>query len=449
MILTQCAVCATDLGLTRGKKCGRCSTRYCGAACQAQHWKEGGHDTLCKKIKKAGGAEQYNANKKYTEAVAVAAEACAEDTRGQTCFICTQALHWKTKEGLVRGCSCRGTAGFAHVSCLAEQAKILVAEAEENNLDDNQWHRWHTCSLCEQEYHGVVKCAFGWACWKTYLGRPEGNWARSSAMMLLGNGLSSAGHDEDALSVREVELSIERRHGTSENDILISQTNLASTYQKLGRFEQANSMLRDVYSGWLKFSGEEHSSALIAANNYAASLSSLKRFEESKSVLRKAMPVARRVLGESDNITLKMRRSYAGSLVMNNGATLDDLREAVTMLEDAERIARRVLGGAHPNSCLMAGSLREARKTLRAREMLATLPVPRFKVGARVECNVKAKFLEGTVVRHHYRESDWEPGVFAPYQVKLDGRSPGLVFASWDQDDCIRAAAADSDAETV
>ena len=35
----------------------------------------------------------------------------------------------------MRGCSCRGTAGFAHVSCLAEEAKILVAEAEENNLD--------------------------------------------------------------------------------------------------------------------------------------------------------------------------------------------------------------------------------------------------------------------------------------------------------------------------
>ena len=54
------------------------------------------------------------------------------DTKGQTCYICTQALHWKTKEGLVRGCACRGTAGFAHVSCLAEQATILVADAEEN-----------------------------------------------------------------------------------------------------------------------------------------------------------------------------------------------------------------------------------------------------------------------------------------------------------------------------
>ena len=136
MYLTHCAACAAELGLTLGKKCGRCSTRYCGPACQEQHWKEGGHDQLCKKIKKAGGAEQYNANEKYAEAVAVAVEKCADDTKGQTCFICTQALHWKTKEGLVRGCACRGTAGFAHVSCLAEQAKILVAEAEENNLDD-------------------------------------------------------------------------------------------------------------------------------------------------------------------------------------------------------------------------------------------------------------------------------------------------------------------------
>ena len=53
----------------------------------------------------------------------------------------------------------------------------MVAEAEENNLDgealDERFKRWHACSLCEQNYHGVVWCALGWACWKTYLGRPE------------------------------------------------------------------------------------------------------------------------------------------------------------------------------------------------------------------------------------------------------------------------------------
>ena len=92
--------------------------------------------------------------------------------------------------------------GLAHVSCLAEQAKILYAEAEENNLDykalDERWTRWYTCSLCRHQYHGVVACALGWACWKTYLGRPEGDQPRRLALNQLGNGLIFAGHHEDA-----------------------------------------------------------------------------------------------------------------------------------------------------------------------------------------------------------------------------------------------------------
>ena len=37
---------------------------------------------MCKKIHRGGNAEQYNADKKYKEAVAVAVEACADDTKG-------------------------------------------------------------------------------------------------------------------------------------------------------------------------------------------------------------------------------------------------------------------------------------------------------------------------------------------------------------------------------
>ncbi|CAH0364050.1 unnamed protein product [Pelagomonas calceolata] len=368
MILTKCAACATELGLSLGKKCGRCSTRYCGPECQVQHWKEGGHDQLCKPIKKAGGAEQYNANKKYAEAVTVAAEACAEDTKGQTCYICTQALHWKTKEGLVRGCSCRGTAGFAHVSCLAEQAKILVAEAEENNSDDSQWHRWNTCSLCEQEYHGVVVCALGWACWKTYLGRLEADELRIGALSLLGNGLSDAGHNEDALPVREAELAMRRRLGASEENILVVQSNLAITYGELGDLERALSMEQEVYSGRLKLNGEDHEETLIAASNYATSLVRLQRFGEAKSLLRKIMPVARRVLGESHQLTLTMRWNYAMVLYKDASATLGDLREAVETFEEIERTSRRVFGGAHPNTRGIEVALQEAREALRARE---------------------------------------------------------------------------------
>jgi hypothetical protein len=375
MILTQCAVCATELGLTLGKKCGRCSTRYCGPACQVQHWKEGGHDKLCRLIKKAGGAEQYNANNKYAEAVSVAVAKCADDTKGQTCYICTQALHWKTKEGLVRMCACRGTAGFAHVSCLAEQAKILCDEAEENNLGDKawgaRWLRWSTCSLCEQRYHGVVSCALGWACWKTYVGRPGRDGPRINAMRLLGNGLYAANHYEDALSVQEAELSMWRRLGAQEERLLIVQTNLSNTYAQMGRLGQVLQMDQDIYRGRVKFNGEEDKSTLNAANNYAISLTNNLRFREAKSLLGKTMPVARRVLGESNDITLRLKKIYGRALHEDPGATLDDLREAVTTLEDAARIARRVLGPSHPTTEDIVLDLQNARAALGARDIEA------------------------------------------------------------------------------
>jgi len=167
-----------------------------------------------------------------------------------------------------------------------------------------------------------------------------------------------------------------RRHGAKEGSILAIQGNLADSYDKLGRREEALRMRRDVYSGRLKLSGDEHLTTLITANNYALSLNDLKRFEETRALLRKTMPVARRVLGESHEIMLWMRRSYAVALHKDPAATLDDLREAVTTLEDAERIARRVLGGAHPRTVDLEDELRGARAALAAREPPPSPPPP-------------------------------------------------------------------------
>ena len=106
--------------------------------------------------------------------------------------------------------------------------------------------------------------------------------------------------------------------------------------------------------------------APIAANNYAASLEDLKRFKEIKALLLKAMPVAQRVLERGDRLTLKMRKIYAKALFRDPGATLNDLHEAVTTLEEAERTARRVLGGAHPLTMDLKLGLRNAQVVLRA-----------------------------------------------------------------------------------
>ena len=106
----------------------------------------------------------------------------------------------------------------------------------------------------------------------------------------------------------------------------------------------------------------------MAANNYAASLMNLKRYGEAKVMLSKVAPVARRVLGDNDKLALKMRFFYAAALYRDDDASPDDLPEAVNTLEEIERTAQRVLGGAHPLTAAIEHDVKRSRAVLRARE---------------------------------------------------------------------------------
>ena len=96
------------------------------------------------------------------------------------------------------------------------------------------------------------------------------------------------------------------------------------------------------------------------------------------SKLRRTLPVARRVLGENDETTIRMRWTYGQALNLAS-ATLDDLREAVSTLEELERTARRVLGGAHPIMAGIEESMREAQARLRACETPEKLAQDAFR----------------------------------------------------------------------
>ena len=73
-----------------------------------------------------------------------------------------------------------------------------------------------------------------------------------------------------------------------------------------------------------------------------------------------------------------MRLNY-GRALCHDGATLDDLREAVRTFEDIEPIARRVLGSAHPLVANIELGLREARDIARG-ALKPPAPSPRHKV---------------------------------------------------------------------
>ena len=72
-------------------------------------------------------------------------------------------------------------------------------------------------------------------------------------------------------------------------------------------------------------------------------------------------------------VRCQTRTVYARTLYFDPTATLDDLREGVTTLEDTERTARRVFGGSHPLTEGNVDDLRHARAALHA---LETPPPP-------------------------------------------------------------------------
>ena len=81
------------------------------------------------------------------------------------------------------------------------------------------------------------------------------------------------------------------------------------------------------------------------------------------------IPVARRVTRDSSDTLIRMRTLYAQSLYFDAAATLDNLREAATTLEETERTARRVFGGAHPLTKNIEGTLQMVRADLCVREV--------------------------------------------------------------------------------
>ena len=79
-------------------------------------------------------------------------------------------------------------------------------------------------------------------------------------------------------------------------------------------------------------------------------------------------PVARRALGESHVLSLGMRWFYARLIHEDTTATIANLREAATTLEEILPTARRVFGGEHPLTMGTELSLQNTRAALRARE---------------------------------------------------------------------------------
>ena len=200
-----------------------------------------------------------------------------------------------------------------------------------------------------------------------FLGRPETDVARVAAMTTLGNGLLLADHHEDALPVYEAELSMWRRFGfgVDEKALLITKTNIALCYYRLGRHEEALNLRRQVYARGVAL-GISNKDLFIDVLNLSWSLNETGRYTEAKSFLREQLPKARRVLGVDHDTVIQMRWQHAETLRLDGDASREDLVEAVTVLEELSRKTQRIYGTSHPLPTDIRTTLGLARKKLAA-----------------------------------------------------------------------------------
>ena len=359
MLLTTCACCAAPLPTygAGAKKCSRCSTRYCGQACQQQHWKEGGHDKLCKKIKRGGGAEAYHADKKYKEAAAEAVSAWKNETKGQTCYMCTAGAE---QEGLVRGCGCRGDSGTAHLSCLVRQAKILQQD-DVGVQGTHQW--WRKCKVCGQWFEGAVARALTWACWKhalvaSYPDPDEQNIYQIMGMHVLGCTLRNEGRHSESIAVTRAKF--EFLQGSSHADPgssfeIEAIEHIALDLYDLERYEEALPLIRECYAAQLARDAESDVSRRTAFE-YCRTLVRLKRVDQARVLYRKHLPVG----SQTDNIDVERAQIYyLGSLLSEGVISQSELREAKNLLERKCKRARQAHGSDGPET-------REAKRGLAA-----------------------------------------------------------------------------------
>ncbi len=74
---------------------------------------------------------------------------------GASCYICLDEGPDEAGKPLVRDCSCRGTAGFAHLSCNIEYAEQKSKQADDSDPADFATP-WATCNSCKQPFQNQV-----------------------------------------------------------------------------------------------------------------------------------------------------------------------------------------------------------------------------------------------------------------------------------------------------
>jgi tetratricopeptide (TPR) repeat protein len=235
---------------------------------------------------------------------------------------------------LVRGCACRGDAGFAHLRCLIKLAR----------QDDD---RWWSCPTCKQDYYGQVQLGLARARWEPVRDKPADDEERLAAAADLARALQQVEGDFDqALPLLEQCLAEARRaKGDQHRDTLASCNNLATLHFHRKDYGAALPLAEEALAGTARNEGPEHVDTLICMSELSQLHRALGNHDAALPLTLECLAIRRRTLGAANESTIESMNSLATLY-----AEMGEIRKAIEIFDEELAACRRTLGSEHPNT---------------------------------------------------------------------------------------------------
>ena len=198
-----------------------------------------------------------------------------DDGVEHACWVCLDAHDPHGAAATRTGCACRGSAGYAHLSCL-----IAAARHKEGSFQARH-DAWTQCPTCRQQYLGGMDIKMGRARWNIYRDGAEDGGERLSALAHFSSSLDGSApavRRAEALPLREELLATLRRtRGEGHPNSLQAMIAVGSLRDQLGDHAAGAQLLEEALLGCRRAFGADSDETIGCMESLAVAWAKLER----------------------------------------------------------------------------------------------------------------------------------------------------------------------------
>ena len=160
------------------------------------------------------------------------------------------------------------------------------------------------------------------------------------------------GLTDEALTLQHGVEIIQSLMGSAHSDVLALQNNLATTYEKAGRLNEAITLFEQVLSDRIRILGDKHPDTLASRNNLAGAYLAANRPEESIALYEQVLTDRIGILSDDHPDTLASRNNLAYAY-----QSIGCFTEAISQLQQVLADSTGLLGEDHPQTLTARNNL--------------------------------------------------------------------------------------------